>query len=176
MYKMDQIVWIGGAANDMDKLQKLLVDMLDDGFGGKGWQGPSNLVNTVENLSLEQLTFSSPHEGYSIWQIVLHCAYWKWYVRKILVGSAAEDFRGSPADFPSLPTVINLETWRRDFDLLLAEHRLIIKAVEEFPQQKWWDIAPGQKVKRPYIKFVYGVAAHDVYHTGQIRNMGIPGI
>ncbi len=160
----------------MERLQELLVNVLDDGFSSKGWQGPSNLVNTVENLTLDQLTFPSPHEGYSIWQIALHCAYWKWYVRKILVGQEAGDFQRSPADFPSLPTVINLETWQKDLDLLLAEHRSMIKAVEEFPLQKWWDIAPGEKVKRPYVKFVYGVAAHDIYHTGQIRNMGVPDL
>jgi uncharacterized damage-inducible protein DinB len=160
----------------MDSLQELLVNILDDGFSGKGWQGPSNLVNTVENLTLDQLTFSSSHEGYSIWQIALHCVYWKWYVRKILVGQEAGNFQRSPADFPSLPTVINLETWQKDFDLLLAEHSSIIKAVKEFPRQEWWDIAPGEKVKRPFVNFVYGVAAHDIYHTGQIRNMGVPNL
>jgi hypothetical protein len=160
----------------MDSMKELLVDILDDAFNGEGWQGPNNLVNTVENLTLEQLTFSSPYEGYSIWQIVLHCAYWKWFVRKILVGEKAGEFPRSPEDFPSLPSVRNMVIWRKDFELLLGEHRLIREAVEGFPNDAWWDIVPGQKSDRAYIKYVYGVAAHDIYHTGQIRNMGIPNL
>jgi hypothetical protein len=160
----------------MNRTHELLLNILDDAFNGSGWQGPHNLFNTVEELTLDQITFSSRQEGYNVWQIILHCAYWKWFVRKVLVGEEAGEFPRAPADFPSLPSVRNIETWKADLDFLLVEHRATREAVAGFPRDNLWDIVPRGEKKTPYIKYIYGVAAHDVYHTGQIRNMGVPGI
>ncbi|HUV06825.1 MAG TPA: DinB family protein [Spirochaetia bacterium] len=160
----------------MEKINELLANILDDAFNGSGWQGPDNLVGTVENATLDQLLYPSPHEGYCIWQIVLHCAYWKWFVLKILNSQKAGEFPRSPADFPSLPGVRNLETWRKDLRLLIDGHNTMQEVVRGFPVESLWKIAPNQNKDLPYVKYVYGVAAHDIYHTGQIRNMGVPNI
>jgi hypothetical protein len=160
----------------MSTISRLLVNILDDAFNGSGWQGPDNLVNTVEKLTLEQLIHPSPHEGYTIWQIVLHCAYWKWAVLRTLVGEKAGGFPRLPEDFPSLPEERSLEKWREDFQLLLEQHEAVRNVVLEFPESEWWEVPPKVSNAVPHIKRVYGLAAHDVYHTGQIRNMGIPNL
>ena len=160
----------------MENISKLLVDILDDAFEGAGWHGPHNLINTIGGLTLDKLVFPSPHEGYCIWQIVLHCAYTKWNARKVLIGDRAEAFDRSPADFPSLPTVRSMETWRKDLALLNVQHAELRQVVRDFPSELLWKNATGQEKDQANVKYIYGVAAHDIYHTAQIRNMGIPGL
>jgi hypothetical protein len=107
---------------------------------------------------------------------VLHCAYWKWAVLRTLVGEKAGGFPRLPEDFPSLPEELSSKKWEEDLQLLLDQHESVRKAVLDFPESDWWEVPPGVSNSMPHIKRVYGLAAHDVYHTGQIRNMGIPGL
>jgi hypothetical protein len=160
----------------MASLTELLIDVLDDAFDRVGWQGPMNLVNTLKPLSLEQLAYTETTAGYTIWGVVLHCAYWKWVVTDLLWGHTLKAFPRSPKDFPALPGELTEAAWRRDFDLLLEQHRLLKEAVTTFPEERWREISMPPDDPMTYAKRVYGVAAHDVYHTAQIRNMGVPEI
>jgi hypothetical protein len=160
----------------MKNTTELLLDIIDDAFDRIGWQGPMNLKNTIEQLTLEQLIYNKTTEGYCAWQIVLHCAYWKWVVAGLLSDSTPADFPRAPKDFPTLPEEPNESDWKKDFNLLLEQHMLVRKAVLQFPEEKWFEITKPPHDPMTYIKRVYGLAAHDVYHTAQIRNMGIPGI
>ena len=49
--------------------------------------------------------------------------------------------------------------WKDDLRLLAEEHRALMDAVRT---------ASAAKL-RTYERQIYGVAAHDVYHTGQIQ-------
>ena len=50
--------------------------------------------------------------------------------------------------------------WRADKELLEREHRALRAAIE-----KVLDTARGER----FLRQIYGVALHDVYHAGQIR-------
>ena len=159
----------------MESAIALQLDMLDSAFAHEGWHGAS-LVPTLRKLSLEQLTDSNTYDGYTAWGIALHCAYWKYRARRRLIEIVlAEDppkrFERSPADWPDLPAERTSETWKRDFDLLRSEHQLLKDVVSRLSVAQL--ATPSPKTSAPMAGFVYGVAAHDAYHTAQIRNMGL---
>lgn len=159
----------------MDPGITLYLHMLDSAFARDGWHGAS-LVPTLRKLSLEQLTDSNTYEGYSAWGIALHCAYWKYRARRrlieiVLAEEAPKHFERSPADWPDLPVERTGETWKRDFDLLQNEHRLLKDVVARLTVEQL--ATPSPKTGEPIAGLVYGVAAHDAYHTAQIRNMGL---
>ena len=57
--------------------------------------------------------------------------------------------------------------WRDDLALLEAEHRRLRDAVAGLKDSDLPRRVPGSK--RTTDTLVYGVASHDVYHTGQIQ-------
>jgi hypothetical protein len=106
----------------------------------------------------------------------LHCAYWKWNVANLLVNGKLDEFPRKPDDFPYLPEIKSVTNWEKDYNLLIEQHRLVKKIILEFPEERWWEITKPPYDQMTYIKRGYGLAAHDVYHTAQIRNMGIPNL
>lgn len=157
----------------MADVKHLLLDMLDEAFDREAWHGP-NLIGTIGTLSLEQVSLVSPYEGYSAWQVALHCAYWKWETRKSLSPAQIGEFSRAPKDWPQLPDAKTAETWRKDLELLLEEHRLLREAVSALSEGQLLTVQEGNR--HPHAKSIYAIASHDVYHTGMIRNMGIAGI
>ena len=157
----------------MDELKRLFLAMIDEAFDQDAWYGP-NLWNTLKGLSLEQATYTSTYEGYSAWKVVLHCAYWKWDTRKNLCGHPIPEFPRGPEDWPRPAEDRSLASWKADLEFLREEHRLLRECIQEFPEEKLLRI--DERHHYPFARHLYGIASHDVYHTAQIRNMGIPGV
>ncbi len=157
----------------MDELRQLLLEMIDDAFDGQGWHGPT-LLGTIRSLSFEQISRPSSYEGTSVWQVALHCAYWKWEVRRRISEEDTDAFRREPEDWPDPPDSRSEPDWEADLALLIEEHYLLREAIARFPMERLGRIEGANR--HPYRKYLYGVAAHDVYHAAQIRNMGVPGL
>jgi hypothetical protein len=97
----------------------------------------------------------------------VHAAYWKYAVRRRLAGDAAGSFARKPSDWPEVPTTPDARAWKLDIRLLEAEHGLLREVVRAMapstlerrsPQGVWTN-----------AEEIHGVAAHDLYHTGQIQ-------
>jgi hypothetical protein len=153
----------------------LLVQMMDDAFDHKGWHG-ENLMGTLRSLTAEQAAAPS-REGWTAWQVALHCAYWKWVTRRSLhVGGlpgAVGPFGRTPDDWPDLPAARTSEAWERDLALLVDEHRRLRDAAAALGEEQLLVVQPGNRF--PHARSLCSIAAHDAYHTGMIRNMGVPG-
>ena len=156
-------------------LRDLLVRMMDDVFDHKGWHG-ENLMDSLRSLTAAQAAASS-REGYSAWQIALHCAYWKWVTRRSLCTGdptgAIEPFSRAPEDWPLLPAECTQAAWDQDLEFLAEQHRRLREAVLAFTDDELLAVQPGNKF--PHARSLYSIAAHDAYHTGMLRNMGVPG-
>lgn len=145
----------------------LLIALLDEAFDRKAWHGP-NLLGSLRGLSAEQALWRPAPGRHNVWEIAVHCAYWKSIVRRGLdPDAAAERFPRSPRDWPDLPDPADEGAWRADLKLLKDEHRRLRAAAEALTPAALHVPAPGQK--RPRILRLRGIAAHDVYHAGQIR-------
>ncbi len=156
-------------------LSELLLQMMDDAFDQKAWHG-ENLMDSLRPLAAEQAAAPS-REGYSAWQVALHCAYWKWVTRKSLyVGGLAgevEPFARAPDDWPALPAERTQAAWERDLAFLADEHRRLRDAAAALTEEQLLAVQPGNRYT--HGRSLYAIAAHDAYHTGMLRNMGVPG-
>jgi hypothetical protein len=155
--------------------RELLLQLTDDAFDHKGWHG-ENLMDTLRSLTAEQAAAPS-REGWTAWQVALHCAYWKWVTRKSLyiggLTGAVEPFARVPDDWPERPAAATTAAWERDLSFLAEEHRRLRDAALQLTDEQLLAVQPGNSF--PHARSLCAIAAHDAYHTGMIRNMGVPG-
>ena len=150
--------------------KKMLIEHLDAVFYGEAWHGAA-LLPTLQQIGFAK-ALEENAEGFSPWKVVLHCAYWKFYVRKALAFDGDRlSFARSPEDFPDLPDERTSAAWQRDVRFLEEEHRLLRTSVEDFPEDRLAHRSPEEGVT--YAGLVLGAASHDVYHTAHIRNLGV---
>ncbi|HET7838184.1 MAG TPA: hypothetical protein VFL04_00390 [Rectinemataceae bacterium] len=153
----------------------LVVTQLDECFAGPAWHGAS-LYPTLAELDLAQAWYESA-EGLSAWKVALHCAYWKWRVRKVLLAASGQSisrFGRSPADWPRLPKTLDAANWKADLGFLEDHHAALRAAVVEIPASLLWESYDSKG--RIYHRLIAGAASHDAYHTAHVRNIGIPGL
>jgi hypothetical protein len=137
-------------------------------FSGGAWHGAS-LLGTLKTLTVEQALWENA-EGYSPWKVALHCAYWKYRATaRIAPKGTVPRFPRSPADFPALPVLLGVTTWKADLAFLVQIHDQFIAVVRAQP---WQDLSAERRAK--VLREILGAAAHDAYHTGMIRNLGVP--
>lgn len=70
---------------------RLLLALLDEGFDRAAWHGP-NLRGALRGLTAAHAAQRPAPGRHCIWEIALHCAYWKYAVCRRLTGEGA---RGS---------------------------------------------------------------------------------
>lgn len=144
----------------------LLIEILDQSFDKPAWHG-SNLRGSIKGLKLKELLWRQSPKRHNIWEIVIHCAYWKYVVRRRITGGKKGEFPRKPSNFSKLPTKPQLSDWKKDLRLLSEEHTKLRQAIIDFPEAKLYKCPPKSKVS--YIQTIYGVSSHDIYHAGQIQ-------
>jgi len=115
-------------------------------------------------VPVEVALWKPAEDRHSIWELVLHCAYWKHRVRCRILGTESRFVR-SPSNFPHVPQDRDVEAWKGDLALLDGSHQALIEAVASLDPQGLDEPAP----KRTRREQVLGAAFHDAYHAGQIR-------
>jgi hypothetical protein len=140
----------------MDPQIQLLLEILDAAFDKPSWHGP-NLASSFRGVDA-QTAARSIRGRKSIWQQVLHAAYWKQRVLNKLIGT--EPFPRPGTDWPKLPVKPTARAWKDDQLLLHDIHQRLRAAVSKC---RWRTL--DSKLRR----MIYGAAAHDVNHAGQIR-------
>ena len=95
----------------------------------------------------------------------MHCAYWKYAVRQHLAGGTRGAFPRKGSNWFPLPAPADAATWKADLALLDEQHRLLRAAVAALPSRR---LAERYR-KHTLARMVWGVAAHDLYHAGQVR-------
>src|SRR3954454_17043007 len=144
----------------------LLLRVSDQAYDQKSWHG-TTLRGALRGVSAEEAVWRPAPGRHNIWELALHTAYWKYVVRRRLCGDAAGSFERKPSNWPALLEPADQKMWRRDVALLDAEHRKLRAVVA--------DLAPAALLKRSpkgvwtCAEEIHGVAAHDLYHTGQIQ-------
>jgi len=148
--------------------RELLLASLDEAFDRKSWHG-TTLHGAIRGLSAKMASWRPAPGRHNIWEVVVHAAYWKYAVRRRLLGGTRGRFAlgGSnwfvrPAPGSSVPVEA---TWRADLDLLRQEHRELRAVVAGL-------ISPGcltgaERAARLFL--IRGITAHDLYHAGQIQ-------
>ncbi len=147
---------------------ELLLRLLDESYEKKAWQGP-NLRGSLRGVTAKQAAWRPSPGRHNIWELVLHAAYWKYAVRRMLTRERRGAFPAKGSNWFARPAVPTEKAWRGDLALLDREHRRLRKAVASLSGSRLGTKPLGSKYATSNL--VYGVASHDVYHTGQVQLM-----
>jgi hypothetical protein len=142
-----------------------LLAIIEQAYNKPSWHG-TNLRGSVRRVTAAQAAWRASAGRHNIWEIVVHAAYWKYAVARRFTGDARGSFplKGSnwfPRDLGSE------EAWKEDIALLDRTHRALRAAIEGLPARKLSQRAAGQTVSS--FELIAGIAAHDLYHAGQIQ-------
>ena len=150
----------------VDLQKSLLLDLLDQAFDRKAWHG-TNLRGSIRGLDPARATWRAGVDRHNIAEQVLHAAYWKYAVRRKLRGDKRGSFPIKGSNWFPVDADLDQAAWRGHVGLLDEEHRALRQAVDEVPARLWLEKPGGTKYTRAAL--VQGIAAHDLYHAGQIQ-------
>ena len=143
-----------------------LMFLVDQSYNKKAWHGP-NLRGSVRGLSAEQAAWRPGKTKHNIWEIVVHCAYWKYIVRRRILGEKRGSFPLKGSNWFRRPIKVTAGEWQRDLKLLETCHKSMHSAIKQLKPRDLFRIPPGSKVSN--LAIITGIASHDVYHAGQIQ-------
>jgi hypothetical protein len=144
----------------------LILQIFDESYDRKAWHGP-NLRGAIRRVDAKLAVWRPGPKRHNIAEIVVHCAYWKYALRRTLRGDKRGSFRLKGSNWFALPEKLSAEQWREYIRWLDEEHALLREAVESAPLEK--PIAAGKEDL--VAKRVYSMALHDVYHAGQSQTL-----
>src|SRR2546422_2885183 len=98
-----------------------LLSLLDRAYNKKSWHGP-NLRGAIRRVTARQAVWRPRPGRKCIWEIVQHCAYWKYAVRRHLLGGQRGSFALKGSNWFSLPGDIGEKSWRAALALIDDEH------------------------------------------------------
>src|ERR1700682_2510964 len=99
----------------MDDTRTIPLAAVGDAYSGKAWHGPS-LRGSLRGLIANQ-AFWRPTEGrHNVLELVLHRAYWKYVVRRRLLGDRATKFPRKGSNFLPTPDPPTDEAWSDDLE------------------------------------------------------------
>ena len=149
----------------MSHPDQLLV-LLDTSYNQASWHGV-NLRGSLRRVSLEAAAWRPSADAHNVWELMVHAAYWKYVAWRRLTGAKRGSFPLEGSNFFARPAEATDAAWRADLRLLDAVHRDLRAAVAATPARALDSRLPGSRVTRLHL--ITGVAAHDLYHAGQIQ-------
>ncbi|MFL5244579.1 MAG: DinB family protein [Gemmataceae bacterium] len=144
----------------------LLLQIIDEAFDKKAWHGP-NLRGCIRRLEVEEAVWRPAPGRHNIWEIVVHTAYWKYIVRRRLLGEKRGSFVLKGSNWFDRPVTKSAQAWRAEVQLLEETHRQMRAAIAAMNPADLHETPPGSKVSNAAL--ISGIAAHDIYHAGQIQ-------
>ena len=142
--------------------ENLFLEFLDEAWSGAAWHGPT-LSRAVRGVTAGQAAWRPGRGRHSIREIVVHAAYWKHVVRGRLLGRRSP-FPLTGENWFALPRT---QTWRDDVRLLEETHRALRETVAAYPTARLDRPVDARKQTAAFT--IRGIAAHDLYHAGQIQ-------
>ena len=147
------------------KVQQL-VGIIDRAYDRRSWHG-TNLRGSIRGLSIGVARWRPRAGRHNIWEIVVHAAYWKYAVWRRLTGGERGTFPLTGSNWFERPVEATDAGWRRDVALLDDMHRQLREAVAALTDRDLPVTPRGSTVSNADL--LSGIAAHDLYHAGQIQ-------
>ena len=91
----------------------LLLQLIDEAYEKRAWQG-TNLCGAIRNLTAQEAAWRPTSDKHNIWEIVIHAAYWKYIVRRRLLGIKKGLFPLKGSNWIKRPIVLSNNAWRDD--------------------------------------------------------------
>ena len=152
---------------------QLLLDSLDEAYRGPAWHGPS-LRAALRGLDSHHASQRPGPGRHNCWELAVHAAFWKYAVRRRLLGTkqapfplAGSNFFQRPSQEESARSASLAKAWKRDLALLDKTHQELRATVAALSPASLDRPARGHRQAPRFM--VEGIAMHDVYHAGQIQ-------
>lgn len=146
-----------------------LLAILDQAYDKTSWHG-TNLRGSIRRVTPAQAAWRPAAGRHNIWEIVVHAAYWKYAAARRLTGGARGSFPLKGSNWFPRPVASKSsfdKAWKADLALLDEMHSALRAAVMRLSAKDLSRTPPGKKVSN--VALLSGVAAHDLYHAGQIQ-------
>jgi hypothetical protein len=140
-----------------DPRLELLLVFYDQAFDGKAWHGPT-LRGAIRGTKYQEALWRPTPKHHNIWELVLHTAYWKYAVRRRIVGGKRGMFEVEGSNWFTVPERPNPAAWKKAVALLDEYHAALRREMEQLDLSKF---------RRHDL--LYGIASHDLYHAGQVQ-------
>ena len=154
----------------MDPRVELIHEQTEREFRGHTFNGKS-LMETCRALTAAQAFDADTYEGFTAWDNLAHCVYFKFVLLRHLGGAApVEPYPWKEGSFPAAPEA-TASSWEHSLRYAEAVHDAYQTTVERLEGPRLaerfelWECSVGEAL--------LWVATHDTYHTAQIRNMGL---
>ena len=147
----------------------LLLASFDEAFDHAAWHGPT-LLGSVRGVTPRQAAWRPGPRRHNIWELTVHAAYWKYAVRRRLTGEKRGSFALKGSNWflrPVSKRAGSERTWEEDVRLLIDQHRKLRAAIADLPLNALERPVQGKRHTAAYT--IRGIAAHDLYHAGQIQ-------
>ena len=144
----------------------LLLDTLDQAYNKTAWHGP-NLRGSIRGLRASQAAWRPGAKRHNIAEITVHCAYWKYAVRRRLTGEKRGSFPLKGSNWFKLPAKLSEAEWKSYAALIDEQHAALREAIAALPARKLQAKSAGSKYTNAFL--IEGITLHDVYHAGQVR-------
>lgn len=136
------------------------LDAIDEAYDRKSWHG-TNLRGSLRGVTAEEALWRPAPGRHNIFELTLHCAYWKYVVWRKLTGAKRGSFPAKGSNFFATPDKLSEDGWKLAVELLWTMHREMRAAIAGASAEKLSDTKMQVMLR--------GIAAHDLYHAGQIQ-------
>jgi hypothetical protein len=143
-----------------------LVGIIDRAYNRRSWHG-TNLRGSIRGLTARDVVWRPAPGRHNIWELVVHAAYWKYAVLRMLTGAPRGSFPLKGSNWFERSGPSNQRNWKKDVVLLDRTHRALRDTIEGLSPQALNRRNPGSQYTT--FELVAGIAAHDLYHAGQIQ-------
>jgi len=144
---------------------EVLLALVDEAYDHAAWHGP-NLRGSLRGLSPREASWRPAPRRHNVWELVVHAAYWKCVARRRLTGVKRGSFPRRGSNW--FPCPLAGRAWRDDVALLDEQHRLLRETIAALSPSRLSRNVSGGHGDRSAARLIAGIAAHDVYHAGQI--------
>jgi uncharacterized damage-inducible protein DinB len=149
----------------MSEVRQLLA-VIDQAYDHASWHG-TNLRGSIRRVSVDQAAWRPHPARHNIWETVVHCAYWKYAASRRFTGETRGSFPLKGSNWFKRPVKKADQAWRADIELLDQMHHVLRSAVSQLSARDLARTPAGKKVSN--FALLSGIAAHDLYHAGQIQ-------
>ena len=147
--------------------RQLLLQMIEESYRLPNWNA-TNLRSALRRVGPEMAAWRPPHAKRSIAEIVVHCAYWKYGLRRRLSGGKRGTFPVKGSNWFNIGSQITSNQWSEYQALLENEHEQLCHTIKDL-RRKLSNVRRRGDGQWSSVQRIFWLAIHDGYHTGQIN-------
>lgn len=142
---------------------KNIIRLLNAGFHGGAWHGPS-LLELTKGVKVKTAAYKAGNI-HTIAELIYHITSWRLFALKRIQGDAVYNIENEKMNFGDIQKVDEFELETLMMELTLSQDELT-RALEGKDDTFLQEVVPGAEYT--YDTLLNGIIQHDVYHSGQI--------